>query len=168
MEIQVDITNNAPEARKLLDDLLEKALEMCGLQAERHAKLACPVDTGRLRNSITHAIGGKPAAIRMYKATYGSATYVDKNGKRRRRSASSKKAGNVGVGFYSGTAPEDAQDEWSVWLGTNVIYAESVELGSSKKAPNGYLRIAIENHVGQYKRIIERVLAEMEDAFGGT
>lgn len=33
---------------------IEKALEHVGLLMERNAKLACPVDTGRLRNSITH------------------------------------------------------------------------------------------------------------------
>ena len=32
-----------------------KALEQCGLLAETYAKMICPVDTGRLRNSITHA-----------------------------------------------------------------------------------------------------------------
>ena len=34
---------------------IETALEKVGLMAERNAKLACPVDTGRLRNSISHA-----------------------------------------------------------------------------------------------------------------
>ena len=33
---------------------IERALEKVGLTAERNAKLACPVDTGRLRNSISH------------------------------------------------------------------------------------------------------------------
>ena len=31
------------------------ALEVIGGKAESYAKKACPVDTGRLRNSITHA-----------------------------------------------------------------------------------------------------------------
>lgn len=33
---------------------IETALEKVGLTAERNAKLACPVNTGRLRNSISH------------------------------------------------------------------------------------------------------------------
>lgn len=33
---------------------IETALEKVGLTAERYAKLACPVDTGRLRGSISH------------------------------------------------------------------------------------------------------------------
>lgn len=32
-----------------------RALEIIGGKAESHAKKLCPVDTGRLRNSITHA-----------------------------------------------------------------------------------------------------------------
>jgi phage gpG-like protein len=31
-----------------------KALEIVGGKAESYAKMLCPVDTGRLRNSITH------------------------------------------------------------------------------------------------------------------
>lgn len=31
-----------------------RALEICGGVAESYAKLRCPVDTGNLRNSITH------------------------------------------------------------------------------------------------------------------
>ena len=33
---------------------IERALKHVGLLMERNAKLACPVDTGRLRNSISH------------------------------------------------------------------------------------------------------------------
>ena len=38
-----------------LDNALEVALEEIGLTAEGFAKKKCPVDTGRLRNSISHA-----------------------------------------------------------------------------------------------------------------
>lgn len=33
---------------------IETALEKVGLMAERNAKIACPVDTGRLMGSISH------------------------------------------------------------------------------------------------------------------
>ena len=42
---------------------IEKALQNIGLQAERNAKLACPVDTGRLRNSISHTNDNNTAYI---------------------------------------------------------------------------------------------------------
>lgn len=43
----------------VLDELkakVEKGLEECGLIAEGYAKRECPVDTGALRNSITHTV----------------------------------------------------------------------------------------------------------------
>lgn len=39
-----------------MDRALVAALEEVGLVAEGYAKRACPVDTGRLRNSITHIV----------------------------------------------------------------------------------------------------------------
>lgn len=39
------------------------ALEAVGLQAEGYAKQLCPVDTGRLRNSISHAVQGNEVYI---------------------------------------------------------------------------------------------------------
>ena len=39
---------------KSLEGQIDVALEAVGLQAEGYAKLKCPVDTGRLRNSLTH------------------------------------------------------------------------------------------------------------------
>lgn len=49
--------------RKTFDDIIQsengmvaKVLERAALATERRAKRACPVDTGRLRASITHAL----------------------------------------------------------------------------------------------------------------
>ena len=35
-------------------EAIDRALEICGGKAESYAKELCPVDTGNLRNSITH------------------------------------------------------------------------------------------------------------------
>lgn len=54
--MDVVVTDNS---EIFLDDLSFKilqALETCGLVAEGYAKRLCPVDTGRLRNSITHSV----------------------------------------------------------------------------------------------------------------
>lgn len=40
-----------------------RALEEIGLLAEGYAKKLCPVDTGRLRNSITHAVSSSENAV---------------------------------------------------------------------------------------------------------
>ena len=53
--MQVKVTNNSEIFKKAKDEAVARALEAIGLTAERHAKENCPVDTGRLRNSITHA-----------------------------------------------------------------------------------------------------------------
>lgn len=52
--MDVTITSNADAFKDGLRDALPKILESWGIVAEGYAKLNCPVDTGRLRNSITH------------------------------------------------------------------------------------------------------------------
>lgn len=53
--MQVEITNNKiDEVLRLVDEAKARVLEQWGLLAEGYAKLECPVDTGRLRNSISH------------------------------------------------------------------------------------------------------------------
>lgn len=52
--------------QEVLDALADKipvALEECGLVAEGYAKRLSPVDTGNLRNSITHTVEGDTAYI---------------------------------------------------------------------------------------------------------
>ena len=51
----VDIINNSDEVRDKLERAVERALVECGIVAEGHAKMKCPVDTGRLRGSIVYA-----------------------------------------------------------------------------------------------------------------
>lgn len=47
-----------PSLAKDLDEACGRALEICGGKAETYAKRLCPVDTGNLRNSITHQASG--------------------------------------------------------------------------------------------------------------
>ena len=51
---KIDFTDNSDKFIDALMDKLPVALEACGLQGEGYAKMLCPVDTGNLRNSITH------------------------------------------------------------------------------------------------------------------
>lgn len=55
-KIEVRITDNRKEFKAALLDNVLRALEICGGKAEGYAKKLCPVDTGRLRNSITHTV----------------------------------------------------------------------------------------------------------------
>lgn len=54
--MEVVIKDNTEEFLKALPEQIEQALMAIGLTAESYAKQDCPVDTGRLRNSITHAV----------------------------------------------------------------------------------------------------------------
>ena len=51
----VTFISHAKEALAAEAAAKAKALEIIGGKAESYAKKGCPVDTGRLRNSITHA-----------------------------------------------------------------------------------------------------------------
>ena len=52
----VIIADNTAEVIAAMDKAIARALEAIGIQAEGDAAALCPVDTGRLRNSITHTI----------------------------------------------------------------------------------------------------------------
>ena len=55
--------NNAAQVEAALNSAIAKALTMIGQQAEGYAKMMCPVDTGRLRNSITNQIDLQDNAV---------------------------------------------------------------------------------------------------------
>lgn len=61
MPIQLD--DHTLEVKEAMATAIEKALEEVGITAEAYAKLKCPVDTGRLRNSITHAVESSEKAV---------------------------------------------------------------------------------------------------------
>jgi len=56
MAIEFEVTDNSKEFLDALPEAIEAALTAIGLTAETYAKEICPVDTGRLRNSITNAV----------------------------------------------------------------------------------------------------------------
>jgi hypothetical protein len=50
------IKDHTAEVDRVIDARITKALMLMGEVVEGHAKTDCPVDTGNLRNSITHAV----------------------------------------------------------------------------------------------------------------
>ena len=132
---------------KATEEQIALALEACGSEVERNASDYCPVDTGFLRNSITYALDGEAPKKTTYKADR-----ADKSGK-------------IKTGSYSGEADEEPSGKRSVIIGSNLPYARKMEFGGSKvKAPNGYLRIAITEHLDQYKNAIASALKQIKDA----
>ena len=63
----------------------------------------------------------------------------------------------------SGDSPAEAPDytprgtpeKGEVYIGTNVEYAIYVELGTIGRQAKSFLRPAVENHINEYKRLIE-------------
>lgn len=55
--------DNTKEVLSALGKAIERGLEAIGLTAEGYAKKETPVDTGRLRNSISHATDKEAAYI---------------------------------------------------------------------------------------------------------
>ena len=55
--------DNTDEVLSALERAKKRGLEAIGLTAEGHAKKITPVDTGRLRNSMAHAVDDDAAYI---------------------------------------------------------------------------------------------------------
>ena len=147
--------DNTADILAALPPIAEKAMTIIGMKAEKYAKARCPVGTPE------------------------STGWTDKNGKR-----------HPNKGYRGGTLRNsitfDVQIDGTsaeLAVGTNVEYAPYVELGTGPKfksppewesftakkgggqkngmAPRPYLRPAIEDHINEYKNIIE---TEMKNA----
>ena len=137
MSIEVKISDFSGEVLSAMKDQAEKGLEEIGVKAEGYAAAALEsnprrIDTGLLRNSITHAMAGEAPAKSTYSSDDGTKS-----------------------GAYSGTAPGSGL---SVYIGTNVDYAGYVHDGTSKMAPNRFLSSAATGHSETYKAIMKRAL----------
>lgn len=156
------VEDNSKLIKQAAEIQILRALETCGLQAERYAveniTAQDAVDTGFLRNSITHAIAGKTPSKTSYSA--------DKGGRK---------------GSYSGNVGD--RDEKAVYIGSNVEYAPYIEYGTGSGTSGGrktnwtykdrkdnwhktggtaarpYLRPAVADHMDEYKKIIKEELS---------
>ena len=133
MAKNIEYRDNTEEVLSALETAIKRGNEAIGMTAERHAKKKCPVDTGRLRNSITYALAGEETHVKSYKA--------NKGGKDRETYT------------YDGTA--DGKKGSGVYIGTNVEYATFVENGARGRAPVHFLQDAAANHSDEYKKLME-------------
>ena len=112
-----EIEDHSSECIEALRQKVPVILEDIGLNIEGEAKDALEmepirIDTGLLRNSITHAVSGKAPAQKTYQS---NSTH-----------RISGKPANIKTGSYSGNAPEDDEQHLAVYIGTNVEYAAYV------------------------------------------
>ena len=131
--MSIEITDNSKEVSAAIEAAILRGLEKCGLVAEGYAKKLCPVDTGNLRNSITHMVDEQePAAIIGTDSEYGA--YVE-----------------LGTGIYAkgdGGRPtpwvyQDAKGNWHYTRG-------------NKAQP--FLKPALADHAQQYRDILANEL----------
>lgn len=135
MSIEVSITDNSKKVLSEFEEKVSLALDSIGQTAEGHAKSDCPVDTGRLRNSITFATktaqgspntsGGEAASPEDYQ-------------------------------------PKATPEKNTVYIGSNVEYAAPVEFRDAhhKTGKAHFLKGAIANHNAEYKEITEKALKD--------
>ena len=134
--MSVTFNDHSDELLEAFDEACLRALERCGLQAEGYAKDLVPVNTGALRNSISHKVdSGEPAAYIGTNQEY--APYVE-----------------FGTGRYSTTGGGTPKDHW-VYMGDD----GKAHIGKPRK-PKPYLKPAVANHVGTYRNIFKDELSK--------
>ena len=134
--ISVQLTDLSKEVLEAMKDQVLLGLNAIGQEAEGYAKDDCPVDTGRLRNSITYST----------RNFGGVASYTDDSGN-----------------AYSDGAARGTPEEGSVYVGTNVEYAPYVEFRDYADHPVGkahFLRDALATHTDHYKQILKAILKD--------
>ena len=127
----VNFKDNSGAILSAFHSAVEKALEECGLVAEGYAKKLAPVDTGNLRNSISHKVDPEEPAVYIGSNTEYAA-YQE-----------------FGTGIYTEggrDTPWVYQDEKGNWHWTR----------GNKAQP--FLKPAVADHARQYRQIIEQEL----------
>ena len=128
----VKVESHVSEVLEEFKNSKQRALEIVGMKAEGYAKGLVRVDTGRLKNSITHAV----------KETQGR-TFAYSDDQRK------------GYSYKMDSGLDDS----SVAIGTNVEYAPYQEFGTSMEiAHRPYIKPAIMEHINEYKSIFENEL----------
>lgn len=73
LEVEAD---NTEYVLKAIDSALAEAMDDIGAAMQGHAQQLCPVDTGRLRNSITYRLGGEGYDFPGYGAEVSAHEYA--------------------------------------------------------------------------------------------
>ena len=61
--MDITVIDNSAQVLAEFEATILRALERCGLQGEGYAKDLCPVDTGELEGSISHAVAMDEKAV---------------------------------------------------------------------------------------------------------
>jgi hypothetical protein len=133
--IDVKIEDNSQRVLDEFERKVQLALNAIGATAQGYAVSDCPVDTGRLRNSIVWAT--------------------------RTKTGSGNKSGGQSASAEDSRVKAQPEDT-SVYIGTNVVYAPAVEFRSidHRVGKAHFLRDAATTHGDEYKQLVEAVLKD--------
>ena len=141
MNVDVKIVSNKEELLNAAKEQIEKALEAIGLQAEGYAKAnitaAGRVDTGELRNSVTHQVEESEQAVYIG----SNLEYAIYN--------------EVGTGIYA-EGGGGRKDPW--------MYVDDKGVGhwTVGITPIHFLKDAAADHGDEYRQIAEAVMKEWQ------
>lgn len=127
----IRIEDHSEEAIAEMKEKVAAWLLAIGEDAATTAAGACPVDTGRLRNSITAAT----QTIQSPANTHGGESAEP-----------------------SDYAARSLPKENEVYIGTNVEYAPYQEFGTSKIPAKHFIQFGVTAHKEQYKQLLEQAL----------
>lgn len=130
--INVKVVDHSDDVLRELKKQVELGLQGIGVEAATYAQKDCPVDSGRLRNSIAWAIS-------------------DKSGQ----------GGAPVQGEHEKSSPLAQPEPGTVYIGSNVDYAVYVEYRDNATHQTGkahFLRDAATAHGDRYKEIMKAAL----------
>lgn len=135
----VEFTDHSDEARKAMSEAVEAALEAIGNQAVSHAKsnitAAGRVDTGALRNTVSHAV-----------ATDENAVYVGTN-------QEYAVYNELGTGIYL----EGGGGRQTPWF---YVDAKGEGHFTHGMKPIHFLRNSVQDYVDEYQQIAEKIIKQ--------
>lgn len=165
MKIQVEIQDNAELFKREFEEKLKTALEAVGLQAEGNAKLEIEnmprrIDTGLLRNSITHRVINENSVVIGSNTYY--AVYVHEGTGKYAVNGSTGDGWWVYVkGSTSSKISAHGKRYTQAQARRVVYYLRSKGLDAHMTQgmkPNRFLTNAMEKHRDEYKKIIETIM----------
>ena len=131
--MDVNFTDNSEQVLKELADKIHIALDSVGSTAAGYAQDGAPVDTGNLRNSITHEVGNDEVNIGT---NVEYAVYQE-----------------YGTGIYA----EDGSGRQTPWFYEGSDGKMHMTYGSK---PHHFLKNSVMNHQQEYQRMIETIMKQ--------
>lgn len=143
----VNIESHIDEVNNALQEAIENTLDLCGQLAVGNAQTKVPVDTGTLKNSITHKV--VPDEKSVYIGTnLEYAPYIE-----------------LGTGIYAEQGGRKTPWGYVASPASKYFEGGKVHITQGQK-PVHFLKRAITEHESEYKEVIERTLKNGMRAFG--